>query len=120
MSSQQSKQEKYSNTSSSQVSSSTIPSENTIPALDDALDPGYNLIDPHTQTLAYLFGLLPAQESQQFEHLSLEQSDYRNELEDVRCMQAQFKEWQDVPAPTDLAEKTWAFIQKAQKELNHT
>lgn len=110
------------NQSRSQISSSNSMSR--ISQNDDSLDKidqqTYPSTDTRTQALAYLFQLLPPQESQQFDHRCQEQSDCQEELEHVRLFQTRLQEWSDVPAPTGLAEKTLLLIQKTQKELTHS
>lgn len=74
--------------------------------------------DTQTQSIAYLFGLLPSQDSQQFEHRCNENPSCSEVLEDTRGFQDMLNYWTDVPAPAGLVDRTLSLIQKQAEDEN--
>ncbi len=72
--------------------------------------------DPQPQAMAYLFGLLPSQDSKQFEKQIEDDSSCRSTLEETRGFQDVLSYWNDVPAPSGLSDRTLSFIQKQTQE----
>ncbi len=73
---------------------------------------GSTTSDTETQAIAYLFGLLPTQDSQEFEHRCQENPSCHSVVEDTRGFQDMLNYWTDVPAPSGLGDRTLARIQK--------
>ena len=72
--------------------------------------------DTQTQAMAYLFGLLPSQDSQQFERQIEEDASCKGVLDEARGFQDILSYWTDVPAPSSLSDRTLSFIQEQVEE----
>ncbi len=74
--------------------------------------------DTQAQAMAYLFGLLPSQDSLQFERQIEEQASCRDTLQEAQSFQEILSYWSNSPAPSGLSDRTLSLIQK-QTEKEH-
>ena len=61
---------------------------------------------------SYVYGLLPSKTMEEFERQMEQSQAVQDSFEDAKQFQKSLSYWSEVPAPSELAERTFAAIQK--------